>query len=403
VIRAESPAARRGYALFLCALASWFCAQSMQGVSYQWLLTRSLALPPESVGIAQMAAMVPSFFFLLVGGMTADRGDKRRMLGGFHLAQAAIFVALAGTIAAGWIHFETLLGFALALGMLQAFAMPTRDAQISDVVVGDMSRAVAGMNVTQQAAQALGAVVAGALLGLGVPLVIGLQAFVIALGAVVVSRLPRTPAPIRVDGAKRASLAELRAGIVEVLRSPVLRPVFLVIALLGLFFVGPFVVLLPLLVRESYGGSPARLGIINAMLPLGGIVTGLWIVRRGGIGRKGNALLIGNATAASSVAALGLEPAFPLAALFVFGWGVGASFLMTSARTLFQQHASVANRARVLSVFSLGIFGTGPLSSLLAGFLSHAFGTPAALVIEGCTTLAILSLVAAFTKIRTLR
>jgi MFS family permease len=402
VIRAESPAARRGYALFLCALASWFCAQSMQSVSYQWLLTRSLALPPESVGIAQMAAMVPSFFFLLVGGMTADRGDKRRMLGRFHWLQAAIFVALAGTIAAGWIHFETLIGFALALGMLQAFALPARDAQISDVVVGDMSRAVAGMNVTQQSAQALGAVVAGALLGLGVPLVIGLQALVIALGALAVSRLPRTPAPIRVDGAKGASLAELRAGIVEVLRSPVLRPVFLVIALLGLFFVGPFVVLLPLLVRESYGGSPARLGIINAMLPLGGIVTGLWIVRRGGIGRKGNALLIGNATAAISVAALGLVPPFPLAALFVFGWGVGASFVMTSARTLFQQHASVSNRARVLSVFSLGIFGAGPLASLLAGALSHAFGTPAALGIEGCTSMAILALVAGFSRIRTL-
>ena len=57
-----------------------------------------------------------------------------------------------------------------------------------------------------------------------------------------------------------------------------LRPLFAVIALLGVFFVGPFVVLLPLLVRDSYGGSPVRLGVINAMVPLGGILTGLWIV-----------------------------------------------------------------------------------------------------------------------------
>jgi MFS family permease len=232
--------------------------------------------------------------------------------------------------------------------------------------------------------------------------VIGLQACVILAGAFAVARLPKSPVRSQ-SGAPRASLAELRAGIVEVLRSPVLRPVFLLIALLGLFFVGPFVVLLPLLVRESYGGSPVRLGIINAMVPLGGIVTGLWIVRRGGIGRKGNALLIGNAAAAGSVAGLALRPDFALAALLVFGWGVGASFVMTSARTLFQEHASVSNRARVLSVFSLGIFGAGPFASLLSGVLSHAYGTHAALGLEGCASLAIIALAAVFTRIRSFR
>jgi MFS family permease len=398
----NSPATRRVYALFLCALASWFCAQSMQTVTYQWLLTRTLALPAASVGFAQMFAMLPSLLFLLVGGMTADRGDRRRMLGRFHVAQAAVFALLAGTIAAGFLGIETLLGYALALGTLQAFAIPARDAQISDVVTGDMSRAVAGMNVTQQGAQVAGAVVAGAALSLGVPVVIGLQACVALLGAFAIARLPDTHTKSRAD-ALRASLAELRAGIVEVFRSPVLRPVFLVIALLGLFFVGPFVVLLPLLVRETYGGSAARLGVINAMVPLGGILTGLWIVRRGGIVRKGNALLIGNAAAAACVGSLAFRPAFALAALLVFGWGVGASFVMTAARTLFQEHASVSNRARVLSVFSLGIFGAGPIASLLAGELSRAFGTHTAFGIEGCASLLIIGLTAAVSGIRKFR
>jgi len=393
---------RRTYALFLCALASWFCAQSMQNVTYQWLLTRSLSLSPERVGFAQMAAMLPSLFFLLVGGMTADRGDRRRLLGRFHIGQAVIFGLLAGAIASGWLGFEMLLGFAMVLGTLQAFALPARDAQISDVVAGNMSRAVAGMNVTQQGAMVLGAVVAGLANSLGVPAVVALQACVVLAGALAVARLPHTEARSR-EGAPGATLAELRAGLVEVVRSPVLGPVFAVIALLGVFFVGPFVVLLPLMVRDTYGGSPVRLGVINAMMPLGGILTGLWIVRRGGIGRKGNALLIGNAAAASCVALLAVRPPFALAALLVFGWGVGASFVMTSARTLFQEHASVSNRARVLSVFSLGIFGAGPLASLLSGALSRAVGTHAALGIEGSLSLAIIGLTAAFSRIRTLR
>ncbi len=396
------PASRRGYALFLCALASWFGAQSMQSVTYQWLLTHTFALEPTSVGLAQMAAMLPSLFLLLVGGMTADRSDRRHLLAGCHVGQALVFGLLVAALASGWLDFGGLVGFALALGTLQAFAIPARDAQISDVVSGDMSRAVAGMNVTQQGAMVSGALIAGALHPFGIPGVVALQAAVVLAGAFAVRRLPHTE-PRNGAEPRRATLAELRAGVVEVLRSPVLRPVFAVVAGLGLFFVGPFVVLLPLLVRESYGGSSVRLGVINAMVPLGGILAGLWIVWRGGIGRKGNALLIGNAVAASGVALLALRPPFAVAALLVFAWGVGASFVMNSARTLFQEHATPSNRARVLSVFSLGIFGAGPIASLLSGALSRSLGTHAALGIEGSISLAVIALAAVFSPIRRLR
>jgi MFS family permease len=391
----------RPYPLFLCALASWFGAQSMHGVTYQWLLTRSLELPPESVGAAQMLALLPSLLFLLVGGMAADRVDRRRMLGRFHLGWAALFAGLALVLVRGSLELGTLIGFAVALSTLGAFAIPARDAQISDVVAGDMSRAVAGMNMTQQGAQVVGAIVAGASGTLGVASVVALQAVVVAMGALAVGRLPDSRAPARED-APRPSLHELRAGVLEVLHSPVLRPVFGLIAVLGLFFMGPFLVLLPLLVRESYGGSALRLGVINAMVPLGGILTGLWIVRRGGIRRKGRALLIGNAFAAACIASLAFAPPFPLAAALTFGWGLGASCVMTCARTLFQENASAAHRARVLSVFSLGILGAGPIASLLAGALARAFGTPAALGIEGCASLAILSVAAATTRMRRL-
>jgi hypothetical protein len=206
------------------------------------------------------------------------------------------------------------------------------------------------MNVTQQGAQVFGAVVAGVVNPLGVPAVVALQACVVLCGALAVSRLPLTEA--RGDAeARGATLAELRAGVVEVLRSPVLRPVFAVIALLGVLFVGPFLVLLPLLVRDSYGGSPLRLGVINAMVPLGESA-GLWIVRAARHRAEGQRGLDRNAAARLRCPARG--PGLPLAALLVFGWGVGASFVMTSARTLFQEHASASNRARVLSVFSPG-------------------------------------------------
>ncbi|MGH7289711.1 MAG: MFS transporter, partial [Myxococcota bacterium] len=62
----------------------------MQNVTYQWLLTHTLALTPERVGFAQMSVMLPSLFLLLVGGMAADRGDRRRLLGRLHVGQAIL-------------------------------------------------------------------------------------------------------------------------------------------------------------------------------------------------------------------------------------------------------------------------------------------------------------------------
>jgi len=392
----------RPYPLFLCALASWFGAASMNGVTYQWLLTRTLELPPEQVGAAQMMALLPSLLFLLVGGMAADRVDRRRMLGRYHLAWAALFAALALVLVSGALQLGTLIGFAVAISTLAAFAIPARDAQISDVVAGDMSRAVAGMNMTQQGAQVVGSIVAGASATLGVASVVALQAVVAAAGAVAVGRLPDSRAPAR-EGAARPGLGDIRAGVVEAWSSPVLRPVLGLIALLGIFFMGPWLVLLPLLVRDAYGGSALHLGVLNAMVPLGGMLTGLWIVRRGGIGRKGRALLIGNALASTCVALLAFAPPFPIAAAITFGWGLGSSCVMTCARTLFQENASAANRARVLSLFSLGILGAAPIASLLAGALANAFGTAPALGIEGCTSLTLLGIASATTRVRELR
>jgi MFS family permease len=74
------------------------------------------------------------------------------------------------------------------------------------------------------------------------------------------------------------------------------------------------------------------------------------------------------------------------------GWGMGGAFAINSSRTLFQEHASEANRGRVLSVYAFAILGAGPVGALVAGLMADAFGTLATLAVYGtCMTLGLLA------------
>ena len=146
------------YPLFLAGMGSWFGAWGMQNVLFQWLVVEELGASATGVGTAQMALLLPSLLFLLIGGAVADRVDRRRALIRLHLLTGLACAGLGVLVASGYLSYPLLIGYALVVGTLQSFVLPTRDAQLSDVVKTRMSRAVAGLSVVQHGGMGLGAV-----------------------------------------------------------------------------------------------------------------------------------------------------------------------------------------------------------------------------------------------------
>ncbi len=398
---AEVALERRGYPFLLSGVACWFLAWGIQMVIFQWLVVDVLRESPERVGAAQMAVTLPSLLFILVGGATADRIDPRRLLAGIHLGTAAIVIALCVAVAFGALTYPLLMVYAFGIGTFQAFGLPSRDTLLSDVVAGAMSRAVVGATLTQHGGQVVGAFVAGTagLIG-GVP-ILALQGIVLLMGVIPIARLPgrRGGRPPRAP----LTVRELGAGIVEVVRSPVLRPVLIMAISTGLFFVGPFLVLLPLLVRDVYGGGAAEMGILTGMFPLGSVLGGLAIIARGGIPRPGRTLALGQVTGAGCILAIATGLPFPGTAAAVLGWGVSGALFINSGRTLFQENASSTNRARVLSVYTLGVMGGGPIGSLVSGFLATPLGLHGTFALDAFTALAVTLAVSLSTRLLSLR
>jgi MFS family permease len=400
VLAPATPAA--AYPLFLAGMAAWFTAWGLQQVLLHWLIVEHLQASAAHVGTAQMAMLLPPMLLLLVGGALADRVERRRALIVLHAGAALAAATLGALLATGALSYPLVVAYGVAAGTLQAFVLPARDALMSDVMGARVGRAVAGLSVVQHGGQALGAAAGGLAGVLGAPLLLALQAAVLLGGAVALQRVPRE---LRPDTRTRAPLraGEVLDGVVEVARSPVLRPIVLLNMSVGVVFVGAYLVLLPLLARELYGGDAGAIAGFVGALPVGTIAMSVVIAARGGLVRPGRALLLGQGFAGLCLIALALGLPYWGALLAVVGWGMGGAFAINASRTLFQVHASEANRGRVLSVYALAILGTGPLGALVTGLLAEAIGTLPTLAVHGTSmTLALLA-TAAFGRVHDFR
>jgi MFS family permease len=199
---------------------------------------------------------------------------------------------------------------------------------------------------------------------------LAIQAAVVALGAAFCFRLPGKPAQARAREPLR--LQELLTGARFVWRSE-LRPVWPLIAGVGLFFSGAYNVLFPVMVRDVYRGGVGEIGILLFAFPAGTIFASGWLFFRG-IRRKGRALALGQLVGALCVIGCGLGLPFWAVVGFTFVWGLTGGVFMTVGRALFQERAPLAERARIMAVHQLAMVASGPIGALLSGALGDAIG-----------------------------
>jgi hypothetical protein len=392
VLRRNAP-----FAWFAGSLALWSAAAGMQQVLYSWLVIGELRANAEWAGTAQMFQSLPALLFLLVGGATADRRDRRRMLMALHVAAAIAAGAMGFVVAAGALGMGVLVVYGLSWGTTQAFAQPARDALISDVAGSDLMRAITAATLTQFVAAAVGSRVAGWAAHLGTPVGLATQASVVLLGFLLLVPLPRPQATGAIRG---GAISMIRAGLREVWRSPRLLPIALLVAADGLFYMGPFAVLCPLMIRDVYRGGVNDLSRVMMTLPLGTITGSVVVLLRRGIRHKGSVFLIALMGVALCLVGLYFQPPLWGFMLIIFAWGIFHSLFLNTSRTLFQEAARASHRARILSIHALGLLGMAPLSNLAAGFLARLVGPSTACALAGGTMVIIVCAAWGFTPVR---
>ncbi|MCZ6658639.1 MAG: MFS transporter [Gammaproteobacteria bacterium] len=365
---------------YMFGTGSWFLAFGIQGVMFAWLVTMVLRESPEMVGLAQMTLLLPAMLFMLVGGSYADRLGGRRMA---IIAQLASVVAPLMLLVVVWLEQLTLssmLLYAVMMGCAVAFVTPARDGLLNHVAEGRIQRTVLLTSVIQFSMQMLGFLIASLADGVGPVVILGVQAGVLAIGVFGFMRVPATtPQPLE----DRPSLVQsVIEGSKTVLRHPEMRMVMLQNFAMGLFFMGSFIVTLPLLVRDVFDGSATDLGLMNATNSIGLVVTILLLLRMGDVQRQGRALILAQLVGSVVLAVAAMAASFAWFVATLFFWGACGGIAMTMSRTIMQEQAPDAQRGRVMGFYSFSFMGGGPIGALLSGYLVREFGPQMALTIS---------------------
>ncbi len=392
-----APAASpRALGAYLFGTGSWFAATGMQSVLFTWLVTVQLAESPEKVGLAQFCLLLPTLGFILFAGAVADRvGGARIALAAQALAVLPV-VGLALVVGADRLAYGALVVYALAVGTAQAFLTPARDGLLPQVAGTRIQRTVVLASLVQFGVQILGYAVAGTAETVGPARVLAVQAGLLAAGAVafavVLRRIPPVAAPAGV--APASLLAQLREGVATVLASPPMRSVTLLNAGMGVFYMGAFQVGLPLLLRAVHGATPQQLALVNGVHMVGVVLCTLALLRIGDVERHGRALVLALLVGAVALTGMGLAGSFVTLLAWNFLWGVAGGVALSMSRTVIQELAPPAQRARVMSVFAFAFLGSGPLGALLSGALVERVGVHLALVLPAVAMAACTVLVA---------
>ncbi|MCY3640392.1 MAG: MFS transporter, partial [Gammaproteobacteria bacterium] len=344
---------------YLLGTGSWFLSVGIQGVMFAWLVTMVLRESPNRVGIAQMTLLLPGTLLILAGGSVADRYGGRRVAA---LAQAAATLAplwLLALVLTNQLTFEGLLVYALVMGCAQAFVTPARDGLLNHVADGRIQRTVMLASIAQFGTSILGFLIASSADAVGPALILGIQVLILAVG---VAGFRSIAQPRRAHGAD--SSATLMASVIEgartVLQHRQLRMVALQNVAMALFFMGSYIVTLPLLVREVFHGSATDLGLMNVCNSIGLVLAISLLLRRGDVARQGRALILAQFVGAIVLGAVALAPGFSAFLGMVFVWGACGGVAMTMSRTIMQEQAPDGQQGRVMGFHSFSFMGAGP-------------------------------------------
>jgi MFS family permease len=358
-----------------------------QQVAEPWLLV-SLGASSFLVGLDSFAMNAPVWALTLLGGLLADRADRRRVIAVFQSIQMLCPLLIAGLLLHGSIRPFVIIVLSFVVGITDALSMPSFQSIVPSIVDRQQIGRGLALNSTQfNLSRILGPAIAGMLMAGGgaiacfalnaasyIPF-IGIALWILPRG--VSKSRPKDPTNQR----------PLFAGLQEILGNTHLLGALLTVLVTSVFC-GQLVTFSPVLVKAAFHGDASRFSMVVGCFGVGGLLGAIGLLavppeqdRRPWSSRPaaGYGLI---------VVLIALLPWFwGLPVLMVFA-GAAHAISSTSANSLLQASASPRLLGQTTSLYMLAMRGGLSLGSLLTGFSIDRFGVKTALLINGTLAVA---------------
>ena len=343
---------------------------SMEMVAVGYLvydLTNSAIL----LGVVEMGFAIPTLALGLLGGVVADRFDRKYVIQACQATEVAVALIIAALILTDRIHWTHLAAMAMIEGSLFSFMMPARQAIIPQLVNrAQLTSAMAINAAAFSATTLLSPAVAGGLYALVGPGGVFLAIMSLKAVAVLITARVRRVFPDR-TGEPRPVARDIKDGLAYVWRTNVVL-VLLVFTLVVLLMSWPFHTLIPVFVVDVYQLGPGAMGLMLTALGAGSLMGSLGIAAVGGRWR-GQLLIAGAVVTAAGLFLVAAIPVYYAAVAIMVLLGLGEGTWWTVVMALTMEHSEDRYRGRVSAVMMM-TFGLMPLGVLPAGASAEFLG-----------------------------
>jgi MFS family permease len=357
----------RNFRLYFCAQLISVSGTWMQTVAQAWLVLH-LTGSGVDLGIVVGLQFLPMLLFGPIGGLVADRMNKRRLLFVTQTCGGVLALVLGTLVVTHAVQLWQVYVLAALLGVVNLFDNPARQTFMMEMVGrDDLPNAVSLNTVVMNASRVVGPAIGGVvitLFGLGVCFFVNAASY----GAVIIGLSMMRTAELRPTERVARARGQIREGFLYVWRTPTLRNTLLAIALIGIFAYN-FTVTLALLAKTTFHGGAGTYSLLTSCMAVGAVAGGLIAAHRA---RPTPRLLqILALVFGGLLAAVALAPSLAIAAVLIVLMGAASIGFIATANATLQLASDPAMRGRVMALYAMAFLGTTPIGAPLVGAIAQ--------------------------------
>ncbi len=350
----------------------------MHSAAQGWLVLK-LTDSPFYLGLAGSAVSMPILLFSLLGGVTADRYSKRKILLTTQSILMLLAFSLALLVSTGVVTVWHVLIIAFLVGSVGAFDIPSRQSFIIEMVGREsLMNAIALNSAAFNAARIIGPAIAGILIGyLGIAFCFYINAISFLASIVALSKMSFDNRDVT-KPPKKGIMEDFKEGLKYIFSEPRIKTLIISVGIIS-FFGFPYITFLPIYARDILKTGATGLGILMGVAGAGAFIGALSIAFRGDIARKGLLVSVSGMIFSVSLLVFSFSTIAWLSYIMLFLVGWGAINQIATANSLIQITVPDRLRGRVMSSFTAVFLGMATLGNLMIGSLAVYVETRTAL------------------------
>jgi MFS family permease len=385
--RVAGALAHRDFRLVWLAALGSTIGTWMQKFAQSWLVL-DLTDSNFYLGLDDFLSQLPILMFMLIGGVIADRADRRRLLTWSQYVQAFSAFSLAALVFWDAVTIWHVLTLSFVSGLGQAFGGPAYQSLLPSLVPRrDLPNAIA-LNSTQfNLSRILGPTGGTAILasvGMAACFFLnGLSFFLVVIALIMI----KVPPPVPQTGPRRDIMTDLRQGLSYV-RGQRLMLTLIALVVVSMALAMPIVTFLPSFAKNvmvNAGGTPeTRLSLLMAFQAMGAITGALLIGAVGGKFKHMGRMLLGVQVAMGLIImGFGWSTIPMVSYALIFCGGIAFMALFSMSFSIVQLAVPEELRGRVVSIYMVAVRGGGPIGALIAGYFADIYSAPTVMIVNG--------------------